>query len=371
MSKALANEQLRLRAPADSQRKVTDGLATYFHLIWIDYLSIAVSAVLMAGVYFTPMYNLENRYLQVWPEKNDRGDPQTFQGPIEFSFPAIPEPIPSVSCALLAIFVPISVVTCSQLWVRSFWDFHAGTFGSLKAVASATFVCTVLKHFIGGFRPNYMDTCKPDMSRVVLDMEHRTYWFNPTACSNPRLMNRSLQGFPSGHTGSAFAAAIFITLYLNAKLKVFADHAPDFWAFMVTMAPLLGASLLSGSMYVTHQHHAHEIVFGMIIGLVLGALAYRTSYASMYDFRYNHIPLPPFRANIRFLYTEDSVFGSIPQVRMEKECDGLVVWKWWRLHGNRLREQEIEMAWVQSIHSLRVTGQKLNRMGEEIEKDRG
>jgi len=62
----------------------------------------------------------------------------------------------------------------------------------------------------------------------------------------------SLQGFPSGHSASSFAAAVFLSLYLNAKLKVFSDHASEFWAFIVILLPLIGASLVSGSMYTSY-----------------------------------------------------------------------------------------------------------------------
>lgn len=360
MSKVLTGQRLCPKPSLGSRKTTVAGLTTYFRLVWLDYLSIAVSALLMTGIYFTPMYYLENRYLQVWPSRDNMASSETFRGPIEFSYPAVPEPVPSVNCALLAIFVPILVIATFQVRIRSVWDFHAGASGSLKGVVSTTFVCTTLKHFVGGFRPNYMDTCKPDMNRMVVDMEHQTYWFSPTACTDARLINRSLQGFPSGHAGSIFAAGAFLTLYFNAKLKVFSDHAPDFWALMVTMIPLLGASLLSGSMYITHQHHAHEIVFGMLIGTVFGTLAFRTCYASIFDFRYNHIPLPPFATRTKFLYTKDSVFGATCQGIGSPECNELVLWKWWGLHGNRRDEREKEMAWFKSVASLRVTGQKLS-----------
>lgn len=62
----------------------------------------------------------------------------------------------------------------------------------------------------------------------------------------------SLQTFPSGHAASSFAAAVFVTLYLNARLKVLSDQARDVWAFMVVLAPLTLASLVSASMYTSH-----------------------------------------------------------------------------------------------------------------------
>lgn len=45
---------------------------------------------------------------------------------------------------------------------------------------------------------------------------------------------------------------MFLTLYLNAKLKAFADHASEFWVFIVTIMPLFLASLIGGSMYISY-----------------------------------------------------------------------------------------------------------------------
>jgi hypothetical protein len=47
-------------------------------------------------------------------------------------------------------------------------------------------------------------------------------------------------------------------------------------------------------------HQPSDIICGMIIGLFAGLIAYRSSYASLLDFRVNHIPLPPASAHIRF-----------------------------------------------------------------------
>ena len=104
-------------------------------------------------------------------------------------------------------------------------------------------------------------------------IHQKIYRFNATLClGNPSDIDRayvpnfllklcqkiyshienSLQAFPSGHASSSFAAAVFLSLYLNAKLKVFSDHASHFWAFMVVLTPLILASLVSGSMLTSH-----------------------------------------------------------------------------------------------------------------------
>jgi len=50
------------------------------------------------------------------------------------------EPLPTWGCALVVVFVPILVIAIFQLKIQSFWDFHAGVVGVLKAVVSA-YVC--------------------------------------------------------------------------------------------------------------------------------------------------------------------------------------------------------------------------------------
>jgi len=67
----------------------------------------------------------------------------------------------------------------------------------------------------------------------------------------------SLQGFPSGHAANSFASAIFLVLYMNGKLKAFADYAADFWVLVVTLTPLIGASLIAATMYTSYVRIPH------------------------------------------------------------------------------------------------------------------
>lgn len=65
-----------------------------------------------------------------------------------------------------------------------------------------------------------------------------------------------MQSYPSGHTGSAFAAGLFLALYLNAKLKAFSNYHTNFAKILAVVSPLIGALLIS---------------VGMIIGKVISA----------------------------------------------------------------------------------------------------
>ncbi|CZT41417.1 uncharacterized protein RSE6_01153 [Rhynchosporium secalis] len=328
---------------------------SYWSLVWRDYVSIAVVAAGSLWVYLLPMYLLDHRVVHVsrlTPQSGIEDQLSRYGGPPELSYPWIKEPIPTWACGFVVVVVPMLIVTLFQLKLRSLWDFHAGLTGNLRANVSSTFIATVLKHFIGGFRPHYIQMCKPDMNVVFQQADQLRSSFTPTFCTaSSHDVNRAIHGFPSGHTTSAFAAAMFLTLYLNAKLKAFADHASEFWVFIVTILPLLLASLIGGSMYIAYQHHAHEIIIGMLIGMILGALGYRSAYAAVFDYRYNHIPLPPFGARVRFVYSQNP--GATNTVRNPGgDISGEVhpvMWSWWTRSGTSIQEQDCGLMWLKSM----------------------
>jgi len=121
-------------------------------------------------------------------------------------------------------------------------------------------------------------------------------------------------------------AGTFLALYLNAKLKPFGDFHTSFWKMVAVLAPIIGAMFIAGSLVAdrvsTHRipnfqpldtfllricgmlpyrgtltvaaqnHHHHDIILSIPIGIIVGLLAYRTHYASVIDYHTNHLPLP-------------------------------------------------------------------------------
>jgi hypothetical protein len=88
-----------------------------------------------------------------------------------------------------------------------------------------------------------------------------------------------------------WAGFAFLYFYLNAKLKVFSNHHPAMWKLIALYAPLLGATLIAGALTIDEFHNWYDVVAGAIIGSVMAISAYRMVYASVWDFRFNHIPL--------------------------------------------------------------------------------
>jgi diacylglycerol diphosphate phosphatase / phosphatidate phosphatase len=63
------------------------------------------------------------------------------------------------------------------------------------------------------------------------------------------------------------------------------------WKLIATYAPLLGATLITGALTIDEFHNWYDCLAGAIIGSVMAISAYRMVYASVFDFRFNHIPL--------------------------------------------------------------------------------
>jgi len=103
----------------------------YLQIIWADYTSISILALLTVGIWIAPMYYVECRVIPLWPSGSSIHD---LRGPILLDYPQIPEPLPSWSCGFVIICVPLLIVSAFQIQTRRLWDLHTGVIGLLKAV---------------------------------------------------------------------------------------------------------------------------------------------------------------------------------------------------------------------------------------------
>lgn len=71
----------------------------------------------------------------------------------------------------------------------------------------------------------------------------------------------------------------------------------------MTYMPILGAVLIGGALTIDEFHNWYDILAGAIIGTVMAFSAYRMVYASVWDFRFNHIPLS---RHVPFAYSKVS-----------------------------------------------------------------
>ncbi len=134
--------------------------------------------------------------------------------------------------ACLAIFPPLVLFTVAQIRLRSYPDLHASWYGLLSTLVMSTFFQVVLKSFVGGLRPYFYDACQPDMAAITRGGGRG--WggimYGREICTGgSRDVNKAITSFPSGHSTAAMGSALFVSLWLNAKLKIFADSRARFW----------------------------------------------------------------------------------------------------------------------------------------------
>ncbi|KAF2828768.1 PAP2-domain-containing protein [Ophiobolus disseminans] len=265
----------------------------------LDIVTMAVMGAIGLGVYMAD-------------PAPSRSFPITFQnGEIvytEFAYPLRNEIIPIWAAALMAFFIPFAVFLIVQIRARSFWDVNNATIGLLYSLITAAVFQVFIKWLIGGLRPHFLAVCKPVIPEGTnaggpynnnengvngnVGNGYRQIMFDRSICTgDQKEINDSLESMPSGHTTAAFAGFIFLYFYLNAKLKVFANYHPAMWKLVAIYAPVLGACLIGGALTIDEYHNWYDVFAGAVIGTLMALSAYRMTYASVWDFRFNHIPL--------------------------------------------------------------------------------
>lgn len=211
----------------------------------------------------------------------------------EFAYPLRTEIVPIWEAALLASLVPIAVILLMQIRVRSFWDVNNAIIGLLYSLITAAVFQVFIKWLIGGLRPHFLYVCAPDLTRIQAGGQgFNNIMFQRDICTGDRSqINDSLESMPSGHSTAAWAGFLYLYFYLNAKLKVWSNYHPAMWKLLVTYAPVLGAFLITGALTIDEFHNWYDCLAGAVIGSVMAISAYRMVYASVWDFRFNHIPL--------------------------------------------------------------------------------
>ena len=250
--------------------------STRLKFMWLDILTMAALGAVGLGVY------------EAHPAPS-RSFPVTFSdGEIvypQFAYPVRHEIIPIWAAALLGSLVPIFVILCMQIRIRSFWDVNNAVVGLLYSLITAAVFQVFIKWLIGGLRPHFLSVCDPDPALLIAGGKGLSnLMFQRNICrGNVDDIDDSLESMPSGHTTAAFAGFVFLSLYLNAKLKVWSNYHPAMWKLVATYAPILGACLIGGSLSIDEYHNWYDILAGAVIGTIMAFSAYRMVYASVWE----------------------------------------------------------------------------------------
>jgi len=260
-------------------------VGSWIKLHALDILTLAAMGALALGIYWAgpapsrsfPLYNLDGSIMDpsiAWPVRRNI--------------------IPIWAAALISVLVPIIFFTLFQVKRKSAEDWLNTVLGLLKSVITAATFQVFIKWLIGGLRPHFLAICQPRIAPGDLSgAGFGTGFFDRSICTGNRdRIDEALQSMPSGHATAAWAGLFYLALYFNAQLKVMAAHNPAYWKMVMFFAPLLGAFLLSASLTVDKHHHWYDLVVGALIGIACALVAFRQTFASISDYRFNHVLLP-------------------------------------------------------------------------------
>jgi len=250
------------------------------------------------GFYLMPP--IPNRLFAV---KNNNQDPIN----MEDAFPIRTEIIPMWLSGAISGVSGLVVIGVAQIWVKSGKDFHRGMLGLMTSMVASSWFQVICKILIGGLRPNFLAICQPDISKAPGQGYYGLY-YDHTICTGPlKEVYDALESFPSGHSSAAFSGLLFISLYLNAKLKLWGDLYPRTWKLFLVFFPILAATVLSLTRLLDYTHHWYDILAGAVIGICFAFAAYRMQYCSIFNSEINHKLLPRKPKKLDIMYSPPPV----------------------------------------------------------------
>ena len=153
---------------AETRRRLGD----FLRLVWVDWLFLFL-ALVFCGIlnYWVPMYRLNYRKIPLWYDPVKK----TWYGPLSLSCPknGWPDVITSTATAIVVVFVPLTVILCTSLLTKSFWDAYNAKIGLIKALVLMSVFrlpCTLIgsRHIF--FPPILIVLILRDLDRFLADL---------------------------------------------------------------------------------------------------------------------------------------------------------------------------------------------------------
>lgn len=228
------------------------------------------------------------------------------------------ETVTTAVLAVVALIAPAVIVVLATLvfipgsqsqlspdrvtaWRLKIWEWNAGWLGLGLAVAGAFMATEGLKDLYGRPRPDMLARCDPDLSDVGayvvgglgtrLEGAPRVVSWEICRNRGKELVMDGFVSFPSGHSSFAFAGLTYLSLWLCAKFAIAFPYlarspfgqdlraqkreairvqgaAPPVLMVILAFVPMAVAFFISASRWFDYRHHAFDIIFGSVMGMV-------------------------------------------------------------------------------------------------------
>jgi len=169
-------------------------------------------------------------------------------GDTSVTYPLEADIIPDWLLIVISIPGPIIVFFLFQIGWRSRHDIHHAVLGLAVAMSISLLITACLKVGVGRYRPDYEARLGQPDARM---------------------------SFPSGHSSTSFAGMVFLSLYMNGKLKAFSDHSgPTLLRGLSSILPLALCIGIAVSRVIDYHHHFSDIIAGSLLGAGMAFFGY-------------------------------------------------------------------------------------------------
>lgn len=141
----------------------------------------------------------------------------------------------------------------------------------ISGLVFGAFINEVIKTLVAEPRPHFLDTCRPDMTKVDCNQGFITY--SSIMCTEensprngvPRAVSDAMKSFPSGHAQLSTYVAVFMSMYIQCKIGT---SYSNLWKHVLQLLFIAFALVCSISRVTDKRHHWWDVAAGMLVGFL-------------------------------------------------------------------------------------------------------
>lgn len=164
-------------------------------------------------------------------------------------------------------------IECSKIRRRRiFWKCCRQIYGVyIQGLVCSIALVEFLKMSIGGLRPHFFDSCKPDFTTINCSQGYVDFY---TCTNKPNMpifyFSDIFKSFPSGHAAIAIYMSLFLCCYIHKQIFPWPTY---FSIAMLQTSLIYWACYCSASRILDHRHHWWDVVAGLLLGIVCACYA--------------------------------------------------------------------------------------------------
>ncbi|TKX19948.1 hypothetical protein C1H76_7832 [Elsinoe australis] len=221
-----------------------------------------------------------------------------------------------------------------KFWQRKIWEGNAAITGLALSYAMALLITQVFKHSVGKPRPDFLARCQPDLTDIQEYVRSggagetiSPAWsiVDVSICQQPdkKTLHEGFKAYFSGHSSSAFAGLVYLSLWLAVKFNITFPHvqpytshelssmkdnetlpthninptqtqktgnladfhpqqsyrkagaAPPVWGIAICLAPSLFAVWIASTRFQEFKHDGFDCISGSLCGILTAFIGFR------------------------------------------------------------------------------------------------